>query len=162
MISSYAAPLLEGCGTIKKGDLRVVGETEPVPFITAFATNRIDEPLQAEIRQALLDVGKQAELLAALESLVGFVPVDQDQSAILDTPQNSPTPPAQMPSERKPEGTSSWPGWRGQNRDCRVDYLPDSLSEEPKIVWRQPLHRSGLGGIAATSRLRRPRRSRRE
>jgi ABC-type phosphate/phosphonate transport system substrate-binding protein len=38
VISSYAAPLLEGCGTIKKGDLRVVGETEPVPFVTAFTT----------------------------------------------------------------------------------------------------------------------------
>ena len=26
VISSYAAPLLEGCGTIKKGDLRVVAK----------------------------------------------------------------------------------------------------------------------------------------
>src|SRR5262249_23211146 len=46
VISSYAAPLLEGCGTIKKGDLRVVGETSPVPFITAFATNRVDAELR--------------------------------------------------------------------------------------------------------------------
>ncbi len=37
VISSYAAPLLEGCGTIKKGDLRVIGETPRVPFITALA-----------------------------------------------------------------------------------------------------------------------------
>ena len=151
VISSYAAPLLEGCGTINKGDLRVVGETEPVPFITAFATNRVDEPLQAEIRQALLDVGKQTELLVALESLVGFVPVDQDQSTILDEAERSSKPPTAKPPEPKPEATSSWPGWRGPNRDCHVDYLPDSLPEEPKIVWRQPLHRSGLGGIAATS-----------
>ncbi len=26
VISSYAAPLLEGCGTIKKGDLKIVGQ----------------------------------------------------------------------------------------------------------------------------------------
>jgi ABC-type phosphate/phosphonate transport system substrate-binding protein len=151
VISSYAAPLLEGCGTINKGDLRVVGETEPVPFITAFATNRLDEPLQAEIRQALLDGGKQAELLAALESLVGFVPLDRDQTTILDKPRSSSLQPAQSPAEPKPKATSSWPGWRGPNRDCHVDYLPETLPKEPKIVWRQPLHRSGLGGIAATS-----------
>jgi len=36
VISSYAQPLLEGCGTIKKGDLRVIGETDPMPFVVAF------------------------------------------------------------------------------------------------------------------------------
>ena len=50
VISSYAAPLLEGCGTIKKGDLRVVGETEPVPFVAAFATNLLNEDEQAEVQ----------------------------------------------------------------------------------------------------------------
>src|SRR5947199_325677 len=34
VISSYAAPLLEGCGHVKKGDLRIVGATAPVPFVT--------------------------------------------------------------------------------------------------------------------------------
>jgi ABC-type phosphate/phosphonate transport system substrate-binding protein len=38
-ISSYAAPLLEGCGTVKKGDLRVVGKTDPVPFVVAFVSD---------------------------------------------------------------------------------------------------------------------------
>ena len=137
VISSYAAPLLEGCGTIKKGDLRVVGETKSVPFITAFASDRVHESLQAQIRAALLDVGKQAELLAALESLVGFVPIEEEQ-------------PAQEASEPKTDATSCWPGWRGPHRDCRVDYLPKSLPDQPNILWRQALHRSGLGGIAAT------------
>ena len=36
VISSYAKPLLEGCGTVEKGSLRVVGETAPVPFVEAF------------------------------------------------------------------------------------------------------------------------------
>jgi len=39
VISSYAQPLLEGCGTIQKGDLRVIGETDPVPFIVAFVND---------------------------------------------------------------------------------------------------------------------------
>ena len=44
VISSYAKPLLEGCGTINKGDLRVVGETDPVPFIGAFALGSLSQP----------------------------------------------------------------------------------------------------------------------
>ena len=38
VISSYAAALLEGCGTIEKGAIRIIGETEPVPFVTVFYT----------------------------------------------------------------------------------------------------------------------------
>ena len=151
VISSYAAPLLEGCGTIKKGDLRVVGETKPIPFVTAFASDRVDEPLQAEIRAALLDVGKQTELLAALETLVGFVPIEEEPPALPNTPSEDSSPPAAGNAEPKADATSSWPGWRGPNRDCYVDYLPDSLPHQPNVVWRQALHRSGLGGIAATN-----------
>ena len=72
VISSYAAPLLEGCGTIKKGDLRVVGETEPVPFITAFATNLLSEDEQAEVQRVLYDAGKEPGMLLALETLAGL------------------------------------------------------------------------------------------
>jgi outer membrane protein assembly factor BamB len=143
VISSYAAPLLEGCGTIKKGDLRVVGETPPVPFITAFATDRVGPELQTEIRQALLEVSTQPKMLAALESLIGFVPVEQvplKESAVDST----------QPASPKPEATSSWPGWRGEQRDCHVAYLPAELPERANILWRQPLQRPGLGGIAAT------------
>jgi outer membrane protein assembly factor BamB/ABC-type phosphate/phosphonate transport system substrate-binding protein len=148
VISSYAAPLLEGCGTIKKGDLRVVGETAPVPFITAFATNRVDAALRDRIRAALLSAGTHAEMLAALETLVGFVPLDDNylpsESA---TPSVRPTLETERP---KAKATSAWPGWRGPARDGRVDFLPSSLPTKPQIVWRQPLRRAGLGGIAAT------------
>jgi outer membrane protein assembly factor BamB len=44
----------------------------------------------------------------------------------------------------------NWPGWRGPTRDGRVAYLPRELKAPPDIVWRVPLARSGLGGIAAT------------
>ncbi len=73
VISSYAKPLLEGCGTIKKGDLRVVGETEPVAFITAFVNEKLPTSEQHRIQEALLKMGSEASLLTALETKSGFV-----------------------------------------------------------------------------------------
>ena len=73
VISSYAQPLLEGCGTIKKGDLRVVAQTEPVPFISAFANADLSDAEQASVKEALLSVSEKPELLDALESLAGFL-----------------------------------------------------------------------------------------
>ncbi|MCH9653922.1 MAG: phosphate/phosphite/phosphonate ABC transporter substrate-binding protein [Planctomycetes bacterium] len=74
IISSYAKPLLQGCGTIKKGDLRVVAETKPVPFITAFASGNLTPTERRELTSTLMNVGQNPELCVALESLVGFVP----------------------------------------------------------------------------------------
>jgi len=74
VISSYAAPLLEGCGTIKKGDLRVVGTTEPVPFIVAFVSESLAESDRSAITAALKQVGEEPLLLVAIESQSGFVP----------------------------------------------------------------------------------------
>ena len=73
VISSYAQPLLEGCGTIKKGELRVVGETEPVPFIGAFASDKLSADDRAAVEKALLSAGKSAELCKAMETKHGFV-----------------------------------------------------------------------------------------
>jgi ABC-type phosphate/phosphonate transport system substrate-binding protein len=73
VISSYAAPLLEGCGTVQKGDLRVVGKTAPVAFITAFATERIGEKDRVAIREVLLELIESPKLCEALETQRGFV-----------------------------------------------------------------------------------------
>jgi ABC-type phosphate/phosphonate transport system substrate-binding protein len=73
VISSYAAPLLEGCGTIQKGDLRVVAESEPVPFVTAFVNGRLAEDERSAISKVLIDMGARPELLIALETKAGFV-----------------------------------------------------------------------------------------
>jgi ABC-type phosphate/phosphonate transport system substrate-binding protein len=73
VISSYAQPLLEGCGTIKKGDLRVIGETDPVPFIAAFANDQLSAADRETIKTALLEVGKSKDLCTALETKDGFV-----------------------------------------------------------------------------------------
>lgn len=72
VISSYAKPLLAGCGTIKKGDLRVIGESETVPFITAFASLSLPQAERQAIRTALLDVELEPQLMVALESAEGF------------------------------------------------------------------------------------------
>lgn len=76
IISSYAQPLLEGCGTIKKGDLRVIGETDPVPFITAFVNDRLKSSDSSAIQKALLRVGDVPDLCLALETKYGFTSID--------------------------------------------------------------------------------------
>lgn len=81
VISSYAQPLLEGCGTIKKGDLRVVGKTKDVPFVSAFVNASLPAKLQKEIKASLLGVGTNIQLLDALETLVGFVEYDESSTS---------------------------------------------------------------------------------
>lgn len=85
VISSYAKPLLEGCGTIQKGDVRVIGETEKVPFITAFVHSSLTEEWQEKIIEALLNVKSEPALLVALETRDGFVELagtQLDQAAL--------------------------------------------------------------------------------
>ncbi|MBY0455726.1 MAG: PhnD/SsuA/transferrin family substrate-binding protein, partial [Gemmataceae bacterium] len=73
VISSYAHPLLEGCGKIKKNELRVIAETDPVPFIAAFATGSLSKAERDAVKGALLEVGKNKDLCTALETKSGFV-----------------------------------------------------------------------------------------
>lgn len=137
VISSYAAPLLEGCGTIKKGDLRVVGKTKAVPFVTAFVTGDVDATQRTAIREALLSVVEDRELCASLESLIGFVPIAPDEAT---------------GAVSRDSKAPAWSGWRGPTRDGRYPSLPTTLPTEPKIVWKVTLPNSGLGGIAANDR----------
>jgi ABC transporter, phosphonate, periplasmic substrate-binding protein len=85
VISSYAQPLLEGCGNIKKGDLRIVGETKKLHFVTVFVNEKLDPITRDLVLKALLEMGKDSEMLAALETKNGFVrfknEIDQDVSA---------------------------------------------------------------------------------
>jgi ABC-type phosphate/phosphonate transport system substrate-binding protein len=71
-ISSYARPLLEGCGTVKKGALRVVGTTEPVPFVGAFVVG-LAAAEQQRIADALIKTTEDPALRVALETRGGFV-----------------------------------------------------------------------------------------
>jgi ABC-type phosphate/phosphonate transport system substrate-binding protein len=78
VISSYAKPLLEGCGTVKKGDLRVIGETAPVPFVEAYLTDNVPANERSQVAAALLKATADPELRVALETKHGFVAIKDD------------------------------------------------------------------------------------
>ena len=126
VISSYAMPLLEGCGAIQKGSLKIVGETGPVPFIAVFAAESVDEAAGKQVLAALFAANKDSALLKIMESKKGFV---------------------EMPNAAE----SGWPGWRGANRDAMVNRLPERLPEKPKFLWTKTLTSEALAGVAATN-----------
>jgi outer membrane protein assembly factor BamB/ABC-type phosphate/phosphonate transport system substrate-binding protein len=138
VISSYARPLLEGCGTIKRGDLKVVAETGDVPFIVAFVDGGLDADLRGRLVAALLAVRHDPVLRAAIESKRGFEPLEAPAAAPAATDGGA--------TSRGPN--PDWPGWRGGGRDGRVAWLPDSLPGKKQVRWKQVLFNEGLGGVA--------------
>ncbi|MEM8732995.1 MAG: PhnD/SsuA/transferrin family substrate-binding protein [Planctomycetota bacterium] len=80
VISSYAEPLLEGCGSIQKGDLRVLARTDDVPFITAFVKADLPKDVVAQLDESLQMVATDPKLLVGLETLVGFEPWKDDSA----------------------------------------------------------------------------------
>lgn len=132
VISSYALPLLEGCGNVPPGALRVLAETRPVPFVTVFVTTNTPPALVTRLHTALLGVAGQTALLKRLESKSGFVDHESAAAAL---------------------GGNIWPDCRGVRRDGQVAWLPDRLPAELTPVWRKPLSGPGLAGLAATEEL---------
>lgn len=170
VISSYAAPLLEGCGTIKKGDLRVVGETKPVPFVTAFVNASLAGDQQRAIQEELLGMLDYPELMISLETLQGFVPIDKAyQAEVSETetaePENQPAKPAATLGQAAPraeplvgkgppgdDATSlGWTGWRGPHRNGHVRALPTRLPAKLTPLWTERLAHAGLGAVTATN-----------
>lgn len=88
IISSYAEPLLAGCGTIKKGDLRVIGTSEKVPFVVAFVNNRLSDATRKSVADSLFETGAHPELTTALQSLIGFVPSEMPKKELAAKPQS--------------------------------------------------------------------------
>ena len=78
VISSYAQPLLEGCGTVAKGALRVVGETTPVPFIEVYVRSELPQAERDQIAAVLKKSTTDPQLRIALETRDGFVPIPAD------------------------------------------------------------------------------------
>lgn len=159
-VSSYAAPLLEGCGTFPPDSLRVIAKTKAVPFIEAFASDQLSEAEQDRITDALLAAADDPELCTALEFLAGFVPMNESTEFGTMQPELKADQPAietdnrQVSNHRNDdEGVKEWTQWRGMYRDARVACLPDNPGAEVKVVWRNPLTHQGLGGIAATEDL---------
>lgn len=132
VISSYALPLLEGCGNVPPGALRVLAETKPVPFVTVFTATNLPPELTARLHASLLAVRDDAPLLRKLESKAGFVDHESVASAL---------------------GGTAWPDWRGPRRDGHSAWLPERLPAEARFTWRKPLAGPGLAGLAATDEL---------
>jgi outer membrane protein assembly factor BamB/ABC-type phosphate/phosphonate transport system substrate-binding protein len=135
VISSYALSLLEGCGSMGKGDLKVIGKTSPVPFVTVFLPVAMAAPKQQKILDLLLAVKTDAGLLKALESKAGF----EACQANLTPPQSSSV-------------SADWPDWRGPRRDGRVPWLPDTLPAKPVFVWKKACVDGCLAGLSVVGK----------
>jgi outer membrane protein assembly factor BamB/ABC-type phosphate/phosphonate transport system substrate-binding protein len=132
IISSYALPLVTGCGLSDKEALRVVGETKPVPFITVFGTEQLDAATEAQVLKALLEVRKDKPLRKALETKSGFLPY----KPALAGP--------------KTASTEDWPQWLGPSRNGQAAWLPEKLPEPARFLWRKPLDSPGLAGLSVS------------
>ena len=133
VIPGYALRLLEGCGSITPGDLKVIGKTQPVPFITVFVAENIQAEKEQKILKTLLGINSDAKMLKAMESRDGFKPV-QDKKP--NGPQANTSP--------------DWPDWRGPGRDGHVPRLPGRLSETAKFIWKKAAMTGGLAGLSVS------------
>jgi len=129
VVSSYAMPLLQGCGTIEKGELRIVGVTDPVPFIGVFATARVDQEMENALMAALADVRNDAALLAAMESKNGFIRLPAIKGEFSDAGRG-------------------WNDWRGPGRDAISSDVPRDLPAEKRLLWSRTLTGPGMSGVA--------------
>ncbi|NOX53974.1 MAG: PQQ-binding-like beta-propeller repeat protein [Planctomycetes bacterium] len=163
VISSYAQPLLEGCGTIDPGALRVVGQTAAVPFVTVFATASVSAEDRSAILAALEAVRKDRALLKALESRAGFVPLRKEsaptsrqtehsapEASKHDRAPDRSAPANRVPAEPMIGSNKEWPQWRGPARNGLIDWLPKRLSPRPNMLWKKKLTGDGLAGIVGT------------
>jgi len=167
VISSYALPLLEGCKTIKKGSLRVIGRTRGLPFIGVFVTSRAWNLSIDRLKKAFFSVKRNRELLKKLESKEGFVDIvrvskelkEESKTSRVKASKADSTPPGasqprvtEMRAERRKD--AGWIDWRGgRRRDAYSPYVPAALPEEQQVVWRRRTEGQSLGGIAATESL---------
>ena len=131
VIPSYALPLLEGCGSIKPGSLKVIGLTQPVPFITMFLANSFPAEKEEKILKALLSIKTDAKLLKAMESRDGFVP-------------------CATPGKSQASTGSCWPDWRGPSRDGHVARLPKRLPRTARYIWKKAAMNGCLAGLSVS------------
>lgn len=128
VVPAYALRLMEGCGSATPGALKVIGTSQPVPFITVFLANAIAADKREKILSTLLGLKGDAKLLKALESRDGFKPLNAG-----------------------PQSTAGdWPDWRGPGRDGHVPRLPARLPAQPKLVWKKAAMTGGLAGLSVS------------
>jgi ABC-type phosphate/phosphonate transport system substrate-binding protein len=129
VIPAYALRLLEGCGSVTPGALKIIGRTEPAPFITVFVADDIAADKRRRIVEALVEMKRDAAMLKVMESRDGFVP---------------------LPSPRAVGQRADWPDWRGPNRDGRVQQLPARLPDTARILWKKAAMNGGLAGLSVS------------
>ena len=144
VIPSYGLRLLEGCGSVKPGNLKVIGKTEPAPFIQVFVSETVPPEREGKIVESLLSVKGDAKMLKAMESRDGFRALDRSNSkAAAGNRLESPY----VVSYNK---GSDWPDWRGPARDGHVPRLPARLPATPKYVWKKGAMEGGLAGLSVS------------
>lgn len=128
VISSYAEPLLSGCGSIKPDDLRILGRTKEVPFVTAFVSESLADADRSAIADALMTAGEQPEILVGLETLAGFIEWTEPEKTKVDGP--------------------DWNQFRGSMRGSVIPWLPARLPDwQAATCWTVNDARPGLGGV---------------
>lgn len=132
IIPTYALRMLEGCGSVKPGNFRVIGKSKPTRFITLFVSDATPADKQQKILKTLLALKSDRELLNALESRDGFKAIQTEQGSA------------------KPSANSAWPDWRGPNRDGRVPKLPARLPAHAKVIWKKGAVEGGLAGLSVS------------
>jgi outer membrane protein assembly factor BamB len=130
VLPGYAMALLQGCGSVKPGNLKVLAKTEPTPFITVFVSENVNGDKRKKILNALLDVKNDSALLEALESKEGFKEIKAAAS--------------------NKNVTADWPDWRGVARDGQVPKLPEKLSSTPKILWKKGAVNGAVAGLSVS------------
>lgn len=131
VIPAYGLRLIEGCGSVKPGSLRVIGKTQTVPFITVFVSDNLPAEKEEKARRMLLGIKSDPRMLKLMESRDGFRPL------------KSPAAP-----DGKANSSSSWPDWRGPRRDGHAAKLPARLPSSPTFVWKKGAMSGGLAGLS--------------
>ena len=130
VISDYAWPLLSACGAAEGGSLRIVGRTDPVPFIGVFVTAEITPTDEEGLGRALGKITRSRRLRDKMETRDGFVMGSPGASMAV---------------------AAGWTDWRGSAaRDAFVVSLPALLPASPRVIWRRPMRGQSPGGLAAT------------
>ena len=63
----------------------MIGESNSVPFVTAFVKKSLGDGDRKKITDALLSVGSDANLLVALETSTGFVQYDPKDNSFAES-----------------------------------------------------------------------------
>lgn len=124
VISDFMPSLLEGCGKVPEGSLRIIGQTVPQRFIELFVSINMPKETKVELLSALAALKGNPLLKGVLETKWGFVPYDS------------------------PETT--WIDWRGKKQDGICDFLPRTIPEKMQVMWSAELTGPAMAGIAVT------------